>query len=68
MTTKSRGYVTVSIPKGIADEIDALMERLKYWPSRGAFVREACLEKIKTEKRLCRELESASGAHARGAG
>ncbi len=34
-------YATVSIPRGIADAIDELIEELGYWPSRGAFVREA---------------------------
>ena len=43
-------YVTLSIPKGIADEIDHLIEKLGYWPSRSAFAREACLEKIHKEK------------------
>ncbi|MEM2150703.1 MAG: ribbon-helix-helix protein, CopG family [Candidatus Bathyarchaeia archaeon] len=34
----------------ILEEIDELIEELGYWPSRSAFVREACLEKIKREK------------------
>jgi len=36
----------VSLPKAILNEIDSLIEEKGYWPSRGAFVREACLEKI----------------------
>jgi hypothetical protein len=43
-------YVTLSIPKGIGDEIDRLIKKLGYWPSRSAFAREACLEKIYLEK------------------
>ncbi len=43
-------YVTVSIPSGVAKSIDKLIERLGYWPSRSAFVREACLQKIREEK------------------
>ncbi len=39
-------YVTVSLPVGIARDIDKLIEETGYWPSRGAFVREACLEKL----------------------
>ena len=50
MATKSR-YVSVSIPKAIAEAIDELMEKLGYWPSRGAFVREATLAKIREERR-----------------
>ena len=44
-------YVTVSIPKAIGDEIDILIDKLGYWPSRSSFAREACLEKIRKEKR-----------------
>ena len=43
-------YVTVSIPKAMADEIDELMEQLGYWPSRGSFVREALRVKIEDER------------------
>ena len=49
-------YVTVSIPEGIAKDIDKLIEELEYWPSRGAFVREACMEKIWAERRKLKEL------------
>jgi len=58
MASKSK-YVTISLPKGISDEIDELMEELGYWPSRGAFVREACLTKIREEKLRLRELREA---------
>jgi Arc/MetJ-type ribon-helix-helix transcriptional regulator len=51
-------YVTVSIPVNIAKNIDKLIDRLGYWPSRSAFVREACLQKIREEKqRLERNLK-----------
>ena len=50
MSNTSR-YVTVSIPKAIARKVDNLIEVLGYWPSRSAFVREACLEKISGEER-----------------
>ena len=50
-------YVTVSIPEGIARDIDKLIEELGYWPSRGAFVREACMEKIWAERRKLKELK-----------
>lgn len=52
---KNSKYVTISLPRGISDEIDALIEELGYWPSRGAFVREACLAKIKEERRRLRD-------------
>lgn len=58
-------YVTVSIPAGIAREIDKLIEELGYWPSRGAFVREACLEKIRSERLRLRERRETTQRAAR---
>jgi len=55
-------YVTVSIPRGIADGIDELIEELGYWPSRGAFVREACLEKVRDEQKRLVELRESKKA------
>ncbi len=49
-------YATVSIPRGIADAIDALIEELGYWPSRGSFVREATLMKVQEEQKRLLEL------------
>ncbi len=48
--TSKKSHITVSITKGIADEIDRLIERIGYWPSRSAFAREACIEKIRKEE------------------
>jgi metal-responsive CopG/Arc/MetJ family transcriptional regulator len=53
---EKRKYGAVSIPMGILEEIDALISELRYWPSRGAFVREACLEKIRNERERLKEL------------
>ena len=47
--TERRGYVTVSLTKGISDAMDELIEELGYWPSRGAFAREACIKMIREE-------------------
>ena len=58
MASKSN-YVTISLPIRIADEIDELIEGLGYWPSRGSFAREACITKIREEKRMLRELREA---------
>ena len=52
-------YVTVSIPKAVADKIDLLIEEFGYWPSRSSFVREACLEKIRVEMLRLGELREA---------
>ena len=48
-------YATISIPLAIAAEIDKLLSELGYWPSRSAFVREACLDKIYRERERLRE-------------
>ena len=56
MSEDKTKYVTVSLPVGIAKAVDNLIGELGYWPSRGAFVREACLEKIREERRRLREL------------
>jgi Arc/MetJ-type ribon-helix-helix transcriptional regulator len=58
MSGEKTKYVTVSLPVGIAHAVDSLIEELGYWPSRGAFVREACLEKIREERRRLRELRA----------
>jgi len=55
MSSKTK-YATVSLPKGLTDEIDALIEELGFWPSRGAFVREATLVKIRDEQNRLLEL------------
>ena len=54
---KTQKYATISIPSQIMEAIDMLIEDPGYWPSRGAFVREACLEKIHRERQLLRELK-----------
>ncbi len=48
-------YRTVSIPTGITDDVEKLIEELRYWPSISSFVREATLEKLKVERRNLRE-------------
>jgi Arc/MetJ-type ribon-helix-helix transcriptional regulator len=51
-----RKFGSVSLPTGVLEAIDALIEDLRYWPSRSSFVREACLEKIRREQDLLKEL------------
>lgn len=45
-------YKTVSIPKPLADDIQAVIDEFGYWPSLGSFVREASLEKMKRERQF----------------
>jgi len=54
-------YVTISLPKAIGEDIDELIEALGYWPSRGSFVREAAIDKIRKERKLVRELRENKG-------
>ncbi len=54
-------YRTISLTKGVSDAIDEIMKELGYWPSRGAFVREAALEKIQKERTLIQRLGSHGG-------
>jgi len=54
--SERKKYRTVSIPTGITDEVEHLIEQLRYWPSVSSFVREATLEKLKVERRRLREL------------
>jgi len=51
-------YVTVSIPKGVADRIDYYVSNLGYWPSRSSFVREAVLEKCDKESQKMVQLRT----------
>jgi Arc/MetJ-type ribon-helix-helix transcriptional regulator len=54
---KTEKYATISLPLAIMKAVDELINDLGYWPSRGAFVREACLEKIHEERRRLKELK-----------
>lgn len=60
-------YATISIPVALAEAIDELNEELGYWPSRGAFVREAVLEKLRDERLRLAELRRAKTDDAKSA-
>jgi Arc/MetJ-type ribon-helix-helix transcriptional regulator len=55
---QSRKFRSVSLPTGVLEAIDALIEELGYWPSRSSFVREACLEKRRREESRLKELKA----------
>lgn len=64
---KIEKYATISIPSPIMKAIDELKNDPGYWPSRGAFVREACLEKIHREKEFLKDLgEAREGSEPTG--
>lgn len=55
---EKHGFTCSVIPlKSIRNSLS--LPTLGYWPSRGAFVREACLTKIREEMRRLRELRDA---------
>jgi len=54
---KGRKFGSVSLPMGVLEVIDALINELRYRPSRSSFAREACLEKIRRERNRLKELK-----------
>lgn len=60
MAKKSK-YKTISVPRGVSDLIEELIEELGLWPSVSAFAREACLDKIEKEQKRLRERREAKG-------
>ncbi len=47
--TKTK-YRTVSLPTGLTDDIQEIIDKYGYWPGINAFVRDAALEKLKREQ------------------
>ncbi|GAH56351.1 unnamed protein product [marine sediment metagenome] len=54
----AKKYRTVSIPIGIADDIKEIIEKLGYWPSVGAFVREATVKMVTEWQDRLKETEN----------
>jgi len=48
--SKKTMWKTLSIPRGLADDIQKVIDEFGYWPSLGSFVREAAIEKMKRER------------------
>jgi len=48
---KKTEYKTLSIPSDLAEAINELNDAMGFWPSLGAFVREAAIKKIWEERR-----------------
>ena len=43
-------YTTVSLPRPLVEEINRIVGEIGFWPSTTAFVREACVEKLRSIK------------------
>jgi metal-responsive CopG/Arc/MetJ family transcriptional regulator len=44
-------YSSISLPTNLVGEIEKLIDELRYWPTKTAFIREACLEKMQRYKK-----------------
>jgi len=52
---KRQSYSSISVPTRLLQEIEKLVKVVGYWPTKTAFIREACLEKIEKYRK---ELEA----------
>jgi Arc/MetJ-type ribon-helix-helix transcriptional regulator len=43
---KRRAFSSVSLPTPLVEGIQKVVNKVGYWPTKTAFVREACLEKL----------------------
>jgi Arc/MetJ-type ribon-helix-helix transcriptional regulator len=61
---KKRGpFSSISFPTPLVNEIEKVVKEFGYWPTKTAFIREACLEKL---ERYRRELAARSVKKTRG--
>jgi len=51
-------YSSISIPTSLLEDVEKIVKELKYWPTKTAFIREACLEKLEGYRK---ELEARRG-------
>lgn len=56
---KRRGlrYSSISIPTSLIREIEKLVKEMGYWPTKTAFIREACLEKMEKHRNELKKLQ-----------
>lgn len=54
-------YSSISIPTRLLQEIEKLVKELSYWPTKTAFIREACLEKMEKHRDELQARRSAEG-------
>ena len=52
--TKKRAFCSISFPTPLVKEIENIVEKVGYWPTKTAFIREAVMEKL---ERYRKELE-----------
>jgi Arc/MetJ-type ribon-helix-helix transcriptional regulator len=51
--SKHRGpFSSISFPTPLVKEIEKVVEEFGYWPTKTAFIREACLEKLERYRKL----------------
>jgi len=54
-TKKRSRFSTISLPTPLIEEVEGIVEKFKYWPTKTDFVREAVLEKLRVYKKELEE-------------
>jgi Arc/MetJ-type ribon-helix-helix transcriptional regulator len=60
---KKRRFSSISFPTPLVKEIENIVEKVGYWPTKTAFIREAVVEKLERhmrEPKVSRDRESAA--------
>jgi len=52
---KRNPYTSISLPSPLVEYIEKRVKELGYWPTKTAFIREACLDKLEKYRK---ELEA----------
>jgi len=47
----SRSFSSISLPTPLVMQIEKVVKIIGYWPTKTAFIREACLEKLEKYKK-----------------
>jgi len=45
-------FSSVSLPAALVNEIEKLVKRTGYWPTKTDFIRQACMEKLEKHARI----------------
>lgn len=45
-----RSFSSISLPVPLVERVEKVVKNVGYWPSKTAFIREACLDKLEKYK------------------
>jgi Arc/MetJ-type ribon-helix-helix transcriptional regulator len=48
---KRKAFSSVSLPTPLVERVQEVVSKVGYWPTKAAFMREACLEKLDKYKK-----------------